>query len=1240
MKKRRDIKFFIIILLVLFLFLILIMAIFGNKMTGRIILIANGDITDIYLPFEGDVSDKFGHSSIENFGADCSAEGKIGKACSFDGIDDYVLIDKVNLGKTMSVAFWMYGPVTGNFIPFSLDSPVYYSGPNLLFAGKSISWNVGDWTNNPFTLNRDLTSKWTHYVLINDQASGKAKLYVDNVLVSQAEWRDSSLSSGKIYLGRWHGIVGDPNLYRYKGLLDEFRIFNKALSDSEVSDLYNNQFEAPVPNPLPEPKPSPKSCTSFTYSDWGECINNIQTRTLLSSIPLGCFGGNPILSQSCENTLSCSNCYNEKPFSVPGIIEAEDFDLGGKGVSWYDTDETNTFIKSYGTYRKDSTGVELYRDLRNPSSSWLIGKTFAGEWVSYTINVASSDYYDIFIETAHLGENGGKFHLEIDDLKIGESSQVPNSWSWYDSYSVRLRNIWISKGMHKLKLVMDENGTNEGFGAIIGAFDKISIQKPIIFYVSDSSGDDSWSGKISNPNIQKTDGPFKTLKKARDAIRDLKKQNKYLAPINVQIMAGTYFLNEPFQLGTQDSGTKDKPITYENYGDGEVIISGGKKIIGSWQKYNEKIFVIDLSLIENRPWTFNSLFVNEKRAIRAREPDISQAPYGVNGFYLYDLDSNDLYTKFRYRAQDLNPRWKNLQDIEVITIRRWISFRLKVDSIIDKTVNLVNDGTNPGYNVRAAGIGFNWDYDSQTGRYYVENVFEGLDMPGEWYLDKKTNKLYYYPLDGETLANSQIIVPILKNIIQIKGDSLSQRASFINFRGLKIMHSDWDMLTKGHIGNQEEPYLDLPCGSLYYPQNRNNPLCYQNYPGISFYYTSECTFLENEVAHIGGYGVDLAQAINMTVSKNKIWDTGAGGIKGGIAGGFFDSRQPEEITFPVYNSFSDNFLFDNSRIYLSAAPLVIFRSPNNYISYNKVLNAPYVGISAGWAITGDLEGGSNNIIEYNVVGKVMQLVHDGGGIYTQRSQSGTQIRNNYLYEIKKTNQQIFSKKFHGIALDLTPGKIKVFNNYGKDLATGEDNDPIAPANGADCTKTGAAAGEQNVQRYPCEIYNNFMSAGLPSFKVGPRVGCFSHQDCLPGSLCNNFTCSATVGQWANSASASSEYGSSWLAANVIGKPESFLCGVWKSGVEWSKKLQNEKASLTLSYSNSIVPKRIVIYGQKSGFTKIEALNSNNNWIEVWSGRADAECVNSLDLNSNFKTNSIRITTADDVWAGISGVYLI
>ncbi len=300
----------------------------------------------------------------------------------------------------------------------------------------------------------------------------------------------------------------------------------------------------------------------------------------------------------------------------------------------------------------------------------------------------------------------------------------------------------------------------------------------ICYYVS-ASGNDNGLGTI--------DSPFKTLEKARDAVRGLKQQNRFNAPVNVYVRGGVYRLDKTFNLTFEDSGASDKPITYQAYPGEEVVISGGKKLKLDWKPYKGGIYVADVSSFLGQYGDFNSLFVDGKRAVRAREPD--EGFYYING-----VDAGTNLTAFNFSGSDISAKWTNLNDVEVISYRRWKESRFKIARVEGQKVYFV--GSLP------IDRGYDYDYNPSTGRYYVENVFEGLDSPGEWYLDKHAGKLYYWPLPGKKVDSSEIVAPILNQLVKVNGEEngLNLAGSFTISHWVNTASTSIRMYTVGNAG--------------------------------------------------------------------------------------------------------------------------------------------------------------------------------------------------------------------------------------------------------------------------------------------------------------------------------------------------------------------------------------------------------------------------------------------------------
>jgi hypothetical protein len=168
-------------------------------------------------------------------------------------------------------------------------------------------------------------------------------------------------------------------------------------------------------------------------------------------------------------------------WSVPGVIEFEDFDDGGQNVSWLDTTEGNTG----GEYRRDTDAdVDVARD---DTGSFIVGWAKAGEWLEYTIDVINAGSYDL---TAYVSSPGdeGTFHWELDGNVIGgvdSSLEVQNSEGYFNYVPLTLPGVPFTAGEHVLRLKLDTAGSNDDGWASVANFNYFTLSQT--------------NGNLSNP---------------------------------------------------------------------------------------------------------------------------------------------------------------------------------------------------------------------------------------------------------------------------------------------------------------------------------------------------------------------------------------------------------------------------------------------------------------------------------------------------------------------------------------------------------------------------------------------------------------------------------------------------------------------------------------------------------------------------------------------------------------------
>jgi len=246
-------------------------------------------------------------------------------------------------------------------------------------------------------------------------------------------------------------------------------------------------------------------------------------------------------------------------------------------------------------------------------------------------------------------------------------------------------------------------------------------------------GDGHWSGALSHPNAARTDGPLATLKGARDRIRTLRHEQKIgFGPITVMIAAGTYPVSGPVVYELADGGTAAAPVIYQAEPGAWPIFDGGRAITG-FSRRPDGLWTAKVPDVAAGRWTFEQLFVNGRRATRARTPNefnyymLKRVTQGIDPATGQTVPMEK--RAFIARGEDLEPLKglspEQLHDVNVVVFHSWEVSRHRIASVDHKTGMVILTGPAPW-------AFFAWGPNQ---RYYFENVPNTFDRPGEWFLD-------------------------------------------------------------------------------------------------------------------------------------------------------------------------------------------------------------------------------------------------------------------------------------------------------------------------------------------------------------------------------------------------------------------------------------------------------------------------------------------------------------------------
>jgi hypothetical protein len=278
----------------------------------------------------------------------------------------------------------------------------------------------------------------------------------------------------------------------------------------------------------------------------------------------------------------------------------------------------------------------------------------------------------------------------------------------------------------------------------------------------------------------------------------------------------------------------------------QVVLSGGRRLNGGrWGKvHGHQAWIVEIPEVKRGQWRFRQLFVNGARRPRTKLP--KQGEYRIKSLPGYTGDFLRSPTKqFVYAPGNIVPTWRNLQDVEVVAITRWLDNRLPIKSVSPATRTVTLD--RPSLFALLSG--------NKPGPYWVENVFEALETPGQWYLDRRRGVLYYLPCPKEKFPSAPIIAPRLTQVLRVVGRP-GAPVHDLRFEGLTFAHTEWQ--PPADYATSLQAAIEVPGALL-------------------FEYAQRCAVSGGRIEHIGNYGVEVTVGCSdIIIDHNQITHIGGG----------------------------------------------------------------------------------------------------------------------------------------------------------------------------------------------------------------------------------------------------------------------------------------------------------------------------------------------------------------------------
>ena len=511
---------------------------------------------------------------------------------------------------------------------------------------------------------------------------------------------------------------------------------------------------------------------------------------------------------------------------------------------------------------------------------------------------------------------------------------------------------------------------------------------------------------VGSLNLQAADisiTPDSSLTDAVRKARELRRLGK-AETVTIYLAPGTYTLNEPLRLRPEDSG-----LTISGEG---AIISGGMPITG-WKRQG-KLLVADVPDFNGRPIDFRQLWVNGRKAVRARDvSDFEQ---------MYRIRANDKKRQTLWVPKEaVTPLLQggklraDSRYAELVLHEMWCVANLRI-----KDITVQGDSAGIRFHQPEAKVQFEHPWPSpmtpdtqHPSPFYLTNAKVLLNEPGEWYHDIREHKLYYMPREDEGTQPKEAIVPVVETLVECIGTA-ERPVRNIYIKGVTFSHTTWMRPSmQGHVPLQAgmylteayklRPQIDRP---------NNHKLDNQGWLGradaaVEISWGENIRFEGCTFRHLGGSGLDyITGCKGGSVSGCTFSDIAMNGyVCGSFSPAGLETHLPYQPTdfrevctsqTVEQSEFEDVTNEDWGCVAICAGYV-----SGITIEHNTIHNVSYTGISLGWGWNRDLVCMKDNKVHANLIYDYARHMYDCAGIYTLGNQPGTMITENVVRDIAK-----------------------------------------------------------------------------------------------------------------------------------------------------------------------------------------------------------------------------------------------
>ena len=473
-------------------------------------------------------------------------------------------------------------------------------------------------------------------------------------------------------------------------------------------------------------------------------------------------------------------------------------------------------------------------------------------------------------------------------------------------------------------------------------------------------------GNDENPGTE--NAPLKTLEEAKNRLNKLPSD----VAVTVWFRGGEYRFEESLIFGSDDKSN----VTYRSFPEEDVTFTGGRAI-DTWENTvinGVHALVSDVDI--EKDGYFKSLFKGERRLPLSKYP--KEGAFSVKSVDEKDIIAKvDVWENYGAFYADKNDvgNFSNLSDVYISVQHYWYDEMLPISSV-DLSSGRVELKKPSSLTLRV------------NDNFIFENVREKLSLPGEWYLDRAEEKLYYIPEDGDTAENTVLYTGATEKLIEISD------IDGISFQGIKFTKTDWSMADGTWTGTpQTENGAEHPLQKNIEYKPNFPQAAYDQPAAIEVKDSKNISFINCEFTNLSNSAVLMgANVTDSSIESCEFENIGANAVQ--IKGNYSIPATTKNIR--VYDCRISRY----GRIFNGAIGVALIHASDCEIAHNEIHDGWYTGISVGW-MWGYAENPTNAInVSNNLIYNIGNgWLSDMGGIYTLGIQPDTVISGNIIYNV-------------------------------------------------------------------------------------------------------------------------------------------------------------------------------------------------------------------------------------------------